>query len=499
MKPDAAIHKIMLIMPPVTISRDYTKEIQPPLGLAYIAAVLEKSYTVKILDAACEGWQTETPRPDGTFTFGLTPEAIRETIREFSPDLVGVSCLFSLQAPNSHAVCALVKEVDAGIVTVMGGAHPTALPEKTLQDPAVDIVVLGEGEAAMPDLLEALNQDKSLASIDGIAYKENGAAKINPKTKFIEDLDSLPYPARHLLPMEKYFRINLPHGVSTRFSPNTPVVTSRGCPANCIFCSIHCIWGFKYRGRSPQNIIGELRFLKNTYGVREIQFEDDNLTFDKQRAVRLFNLMIQEKLGLAWTTPNGVALWALDQELLSLMKESGCYRLCLAVESGDQKFLSETIRKPLNLEKVKVLTRMIRRLGLETDAFFVVGFPHETKEQMHNTFRFALDLDVDNVSFYIATPYPGTELYEAIRREGRLPEDFSLDRLGVKKAALDTDYFTGSQIEKMVAYYTLKHKVSLLWRNPPVFYRKVIRRFFKTPGFFVSFAKKLLQKLLFKQ
>ncbi len=206
--------------------------------------------------------------------------------------------------------------------------------------------------------------------------------------------------------------------------------------------------------------------------------------------------MNQEKINLTWTTPNGVSMWNLDQELLLKMKQSGCYRLCLAIESGDQKMLSETIKKPLNLEKVKELMYWINKYRFETDAFFVVGFPNETRQQLMNTFKFANQLKVDNVSFYIATPYPGTELYKTCQEGGYLPKDFSWSNLGVKKATVSTKYFTAQQIEKMVAYYTLKHKISLLWCNPRAFYRKVIRRFFKTPVHFISLTRKLIKRAL---
>lgn len=492
------IRKVLLIMPPATISREYTKEIQPPLGLAYIAACLEKDYTVKIVDAACEGWEKERKEDDNYITYGLTFEEIKELILDFKPDVIGVSCLYSMQYKNAHKVCAIAKEADNAIFTIMGGAHPTSLPAATLQDSNVDAVILGEGDFTTRELLEALRKRAPLQSIDGLAYRDNGRIVINPKTRFIQDLDQIPLPARHLLNMKKYFKINLPHGVSTRFSPNTPVITSRGCPANCIFCSIHCIWGRQYRARSVENIIAELKYLKDEFAVKEIQFEDDNLTFDKKRAAELFDRMIEEKLGLAWTTPNGVAMWSLDKELLLKMKQSGCYRLCLAIESGDQEFLSKTIKKPLNLEKVKELLRWINEYKFETDAFFVVGFPGETKEQLKNTFEFAARLKVDNVTFYLATPYPGTELYNTSKEKGLLGKDFSFGKLGVKRAVLSTPDYSAAELERIVALETLKYKIRLLWHNPAAFYRKVIRRFLKSPGQVFTLAKKSMIRILCK-
>ena len=490
------ISRVLFIMPPATISREYTKEIQPPLGLAYIASCLERDYEVKIIDAACEGWNREKPESNNLMTYGLDFQDLKELIRDFRPDVVGVSCLFSMQYKNAHKVCEIVKNLDKNIFTIMGGAHPTAVPRQTLEDLNVDAVILGEGEYSTKELLDTLRKSEDISRIDGLAFRYNGETIINPKTKFITDLDQIPFPARHLLPMDKYFKINLPHGVSSRYSPNTPVITSRGCPANCVFCSIHSLWGYKYRARSVENIISELKLLKSKYHVREIQFEDDNLTFDRKRAAELFDRMIGEELGLAWTTPNGVAMWSMDKELLFKMKQSGCYRLCLAVESGDQKVLTEIIRKPLDLGKVKELMYWINFYKFETDVFFVVGFPQENKEQLLNTFRFARRLKADNVTFFIATPYPGTELYETCLKEGLLPHDFSLSNLGVKKATLCSKYFSAGEIEKLVAYYTLKYKISLLWRKPSAFYRKVIRRVFKSPGQSFSMVKKLIKKML---
>ncbi|MBU1912031.1 MAG: B12-binding domain-containing radical SAM protein [Candidatus Omnitrophica bacterium] len=494
MKIDKRIEKVLLIMPPAAIAAEYTKEIQPPLGLAYIAACLEKTYQVRILDAACEGWAQEKKGPGNLITYGLPFENIKETIEDFKPDVVGVSCLYSMQHKNAHKVCEIAKTVNKNILTIMGGAHPTSLPEKTLEDKNVDIVILGEGDFSTKELLDTADKGENISHIDGIAFREAEKIKVNPKTTFINDLDSIPFPARHLLPMQKYFSINMPHGVSSRFSPNTPLITSRGCPANCIFCSIHSIWGYKYRARSVENIIQELKSLKDTYGICEIQFEDDNLTFDKKRAGRLFDLMIEEKLGISWTTPNGVAMWSLDKELLLKMKQSGCYRLCLAIESGDQKMLYETIKKPLDLNKVKELVRWINLYRFETDAFFVVGFPNETKEQLENTFKFAHRLKVDNVSFYIATPYPGTELLDICQKNGYLPKDHSLSDLGIKKATINTAHFTPLELEKMVAWNTLKYKLNLIWHNPIAFYRKVIKRFFKTPLYFLILTRKMLRK-----
>ncbi len=490
------IKKIFLIQPPCTLTKSYTKEIQPPLGMAYIAAVLEDKFEVKILDAAVEGWHTEIPVSKQEIRYGLSFEQIEQRIRDFNPDMVGISCLFSMQAHNAHKIGQIAKKVSPKIITVMGGAHPTVLAARVLEDAVIDYVVIGEGEHTISQLIDAINTNQDVSRIDGLAYKLNNQIKINPKISFIQDLDSLPFPARHLLPMDKYFKINMPHGVTTRRSPNTSMITSRGCPAQCVFCAIHPIWGKKFRARSAENVIKEIKHLIDNYGIKELQFEDDNLTFDKKRAMSIFEQMVKEKLDILWTTPNGVALWAMDEQMLSKMKQSGCYRLCLAIESGDQDVLYKIINKPLDLNKAKNLISFAYKNGFETDAFFVIGFPRETKKQIKKTFSFGRSLQVSNVNYYIATPYPGTKLYEQCVKGNYLVKDFQADSLGVKRGVISTPEFTPAELEKMVSQQKLLFYVLLLFKNPRAFYTKVIKRFIQDPTYFVNFVKNIFRKIL---
>ncbi|MFH1063150.1 MAG: cobalamin-dependent protein [Candidatus Omnitrophota bacterium] len=490
------IKKILLIQPPCTINKSYTKEIQPPLGLAYIAAVLKDKFELKILDAAVEGWHTEVAVSKQEIRYGLSFAQIEEQIKAFAPDLVGISCLFSMQSRNAHLVAEIVKKVNSNIITVMGGAHPTVLAEKVMRDSAIDYVVIGEGEHTISKLLACINQKQDVSNIDGLAYRSDGKIMINPKTSFIQDLDALPFPARDLLPMEKYFKINMPHGVTTRRSPNTSMITSRGCPAECVFCAIHPIWGKKFRARSAENVISEIRHLIDTYGIKELQFEDDNLTFDKKRAMAIFQQIITENLDILWTTPNGVALWAMDEAMLLKMKQSGCYRLCLALESGDQEVLHKIINKPLDLQKAKHLISFAYKQGFETDAFFVIGFPGETKQQIKRTFSFGRGLEVSNVNYYIATPYPGTKLYEQCVKADYLVKDFDPESLGVKKGVIITSEFTPGELEKMVSQEKLLFYVLLLFKNPKAFYVKVIKRFIHDPVYVTNFAKRIFSKII---
>ncbi len=490
------IEKILLVQPPYTIHKADPKGCQPPLGLAYIAAVLEESeFDVEILDAIVEGFDQEERIEKDFIRYGLSFDDIKKKVQAYSPDLIGISCLFSSQQDNALGIARVLKEAFPTTTIVMGGAHPSAAYEDILRNDFVDYVIIGEGDYSFRDLIYALNRDSSLTNIDGLAYRKNGAGvTAQLKERYIEDLDKLPFPARHLLPMDKYFAVNRPHGTMSKMSPNTSIVTSRGCPAKCIFCSIHTVWGRKFRARSPENIMDEIKSLVSEYGIKELHFEDDNLTFDKKRAKRFFTMLSQQSFKLLWTTPNGIAAYSIDDELIDLMKKSGCYRVCLAVESGDEYVLQKIIRKPLKLKTIKPITERFRKAGISVDAFFVLGFPGETRDKMKKTFKFASEVRFDNVNFSIATPYPGTELYRVCKQENYLANDFSFEKLKVSNANISTPEFTENELERLVAIETFKFRLKQL-RSPSIFYERVVKRFFVDPRFFVNYLKRLLTRI----
>lgn len=491
------IRKILLIQPPYDILKIEPKTAQPPLGLAYLAGVLERDYDVKILDTIAEGFENEQTIDRDFKRYGLDFDDIKKEIEKFGPDVLGVSCLFSTQAENSHRVILLAKEVNPDIITIFGGAHGSALPGLVMEDGNVDFVVIGEGEDTVNKLLRKLERGSDFSGMDGIAYRENGSVRILPKASYIQNLDRLPFPARHLLPMERYFGINTPMGTTARRLPNTCLSTSRGCPANCIFCSIHTVWGRKYRARGAENVINEIEFLIEKYRIRELQFYDDNLTFDRERAIRIFNGMIERKFDLLWTTPNGVAIWALDEELLMKMKESGCYKISLGIESADDYVLHSIIQKPLDLRKVEPIINFCRKLGMGIDTFFVVGFPGETKEQIRKTLDFARKLRADNLNITIATPHPGTRLYEICQREKYLGPNFNFRVIRSRRGQISTPEFTPEEVEKMVSRVNFISRLELFFRNPPTFYERVVRRLFKDPRFFIALAYETVRKMFF--
>lgn len=476
------IKKIFLIQPPAFANPE-KGDINPnvPLGIAYIAAVLEKKgYQVKMLDAFVEGWENEEYINDETIRVGLSFEEIEEIIADFSPDLVGVSNLFTMQRKNAHRICEIVKKINPRTIVLMGGAHPTVAPELVLENNNVDFVVIGEGEETLVELIKVIENKRSFGSLDGVAFRKNGKVVVLPKTKFIEDLDSIPFPARHLLPMETYFSILVTHG-GIKKTPYASIVTSRGCPAKCTFCSAYKVWGRKYRVRSPENVIAEIRHLIDKYKIKELLFEDDNLTMNTRRAEEIFDRMIEEKFDLIWNTPNGVAAFSLNKRIIKKMKESGCYQLNFALESGNQYVLDNVIKKPLKLNKMLSLVNYAREIGLEVGAFFVVGMPGETKEQIRDSFRLAKKWKFYAPFISIATPYPGTEIYEICKEKGYLFKDYNLDNLVIFKHSFETPQWTAQELDDLIERERLILRLHFYIRHPVLLLKRFLSKLIYHP------------------
>lgn len=445
------IERILLIQPPATSFTPGDLTPNMPLGLAYIAAVLEKEgYNVKILDALVEGWDSVDRALQGGFRIGLSLEEIGRRVRDFSPQVVGISSMFTAQWHNTLQITQLMKSLDNSLKVVVGGAHPTAMPQEVLKDENADFFVIGEGERAFLKLIRALESKDNLDNIGGLAFRRGGRNFINYEQDYISDLDTLPYPARHLLPLEKYFRLRLSHGGKRKRGRFSPIVTSRGCPAECIFCSASKLWGKRYRARSPENVIAEIKMLKEDFGIDELSIEDDNFTLNKERAHKICELMIAEKLNLAWDTPNGIAAYSLDKDLIKAMKESGCYRINFPIESGNQEFLTKVIKKPLELKRIPELVKYAKDVGLEVNAFFVAGLPGETEETLKDSFAFAKKLGIFRPFISVAVPYPGSRLLELCVEKGFLAKGFNLSRLTIHQYNIETPQLPILRLKKIL-------------------------------------------------
>jgi len=380
----------------------------------------------------------------------------------------------------------LIKNVDPRIVVVAGGAHATVCPEEVLGDDNCDYLLLGEAEESFHELIMALQQDTEITTIDGLGWKAEGKLKINRKLRFVKDLDSMPFPAYHLMELDKYFGLDASHGDrhKKRFCP---IITSRGCPAKCTFCSAHQVWGNKYRMRSVENVIKEMRLLKDQYGIEEIMFEDDNVTADAKRAKLLFSRMIEERLDFVWDTPNGAGVWSMDEEMIDLMKKSGCVRLHFPVESGSQYVLNSIIKKPLNLEKVKKLLKYGQKINLHHSMFLVIGMPGEKLSDIWESFKFAAECGCYAPHISVATPYPGTKLFEDCVKNNYFSKPFSLDDLFIRSFLISTPDWNEEDLKKILFKGNLYLKLRGLISQPSIiieYARKIISRPHRVIEFF---------------
>ena len=464
--------KVLLIQPPQLQFKGNIKRIVPPLGMAYIGAVLEQDgFDVRILDAYVEGYDNEQPYKKDFVLVGLSWEEISSKVKDFMPDFVGISGMFDSQDYTVVKICEIIKEANSMAKIFVGGSHPTYFVEEILKNPNIDFVIMHEAEYTVRKLLNRLLNNQDLSDIAGLGYIQDGQIKVNRTVEWIKNLDELPMPARHLLSMEKYIKINRPHSPFTLRKRVTQMVTSRGCSAKCYFCTSVLFWGGaeQYRVRSPNLVVDEIEHLMKEYGIDEIHFDDDNFSLNKKNCEEVLDEIIKRKLDIKWATPNGIAVWALDQNLIEKMAKAGCYQLTFAVESGNQEFLLKTIKKPLNLSRVKPLLDKAHECGISVHAFFIIGFPGETKEMILNTLRFAENTGFDSVSIHIATPLFGTELYKICKENGYLVEDFDPNNNIYKMANIITKEFKPEELLKLSTEYMNRINESLKEKNPKLY------------------------------
>ena len=437
--------KILLIKPPSLNFKGVLKKQLPPLALGYLAAVLEQNnYNIELFDATLEDYDSEFPFNDFLIQYGSDDNKIRERIRSVKPDIVGIHLTMSIYNKCALNVAKLVKEVDSNIKVIVGGVHATYTYTDLIKSPHIDYIVLGEGERTIINLLKGLEAEP-IETVKGIAYKRRGKVIATDPAGFIADLDSIPLPAYHLLDMEEYFRINLPHNHFAKGKRVGSILSSRGCGARCIFCSSSSFFGHKVRMRSPENVKKEIEYLIDNYNIDEVQFIDDDLTCDKKRAANIFDIV--GEYGLPWCTPNGIRVHHVNEELLENMKKNGCYRTTYAIESGNQRIVKDIANKNIKLDYAKDMIKKTKGIGIEVHCFFMIGLPGETMENIQETFDFAKECEPDSVSISIAMPLPGTALYEVCKENNYLANNFEFDMSFEKIGNINTPEFRGENLE----------------------------------------------------
>jgi len=420
--PEKSRPDIMLIYPTLSVKERYGKRDVgnaggelPPLGILSIAACLRESgYRVCVIDALVKDWGSRE---------------IVEYVRTKKPRVIG----FSAITPNFFRAVDYanrVKEAFPDILTIIGGHHATILVKEVIKEnKAFDIAVFGEGELTAVELMNAyklnnydhtafLNNHGALEKIKGIAFRRDGAIEVSSPRELVDDLDQLPFPARDLVPMEKY--IPLPN--QYKRLPVAHMAVIRGCPYQCFFCSNNSVFGRKIRARSPRKVIAEIRFLMDKYKIREISFWDDMMTTNKIWINEFCDLLSKNRMDITWTCYARAD--SVSESLLRKMARAGCWNIFFGFESGNQKLL-DNIGKGITLQEMRNVNKWCKKAGKEVRASFMLALPGETPELAQETINFAKELSPEYAQFCITTPYPGTRLFDEAGRWGRLSKDFS--------------------------------------------------------------------------
>lgn len=388
-----------------------------PVGLAYIAAYLiDKGIEVKIFDS-----QVET-------------EPVQDVIKNFKPNVIGITCVTAL-VYSTIEVAKLIKIEFPNIIIIVGGIHPTIRPDDFLNEPAIDYVAVGEGEITMYEFVKALESGENPALLPGLMSMKNGEKIVGPKRGMIQNLDELPPPALDLLPMGKY-----------KVSPDVRtddvvagIVTSRGCPFNCIFCSNVLLTERKFRAHSIERVCSEVENLIDKYHISQLWIFDDNFAVNKKRSKEICKEFIKRGFHekISWWAEARVD--CVDEELLNLMAQANCRIISYGLESGNQRLL-DLIEKNITLEQTEKTVFLTKKAGIDIRASFILGLPTETREESLKTIEFAKKLPITQVRFAIATPFPGTKLWDIAKEEGTL--NFS----SWKEFSMMSGYAVGSPV-----------------------------------------------------
>ncbi|TKJ41591.1 hypothetical protein CEE37_03230 [candidate division LCP-89 bacterium B3_LCP] len=414
--------QVTLISPPQNFSKTQeTAGVVPPLGLCYLAAVLDVDrYKVNIIDGVAQKyWQTYTWQEYGLR--GMTFDEILAAIPA-ETKVVGISNLYTFAFMVAAEIARRIKEEYPDKIIVFGGAHPTIMTRQTMARPQVDFVVLSEGENTFRDLLDAIENGGGWEDIDGLAYRKDSEVVINPKTKFVKNLDEIPFPRRDLLTMDYYFEAREPHGSANRDRWTTMLAT-RGCPYGCTFCNTPQIWQRRWRCRSPENVVDEIVKLKEDYGVEEIHFEDESLTTKPDWVLDFGAELKRRNVDIIWQTSNGVRAESINASTLDFMIESGCTQVTIAAESGSPRVLKEVIEKRLDLNAVKNAAKLASKKPVFIACYFMLGLPDEKISDVFRSIFLAVRLaayGVDEVVFSIFSPLPGSKLLIRLQEEGKV-------------------------------------------------------------------------------
>lgn len=405
-----------------------------PYNLCLLASMIRDICNVRIFDANIDD---------------LTENDLMNEIKKYNPNIIGITVLMDQYGKSGHVVAKITKKVNESIITIFGGVYATINSNHIMKDKNIDIVVIGEGEYTLRNLILYFKREGKLPT-NGVCYRKNGLVINTGHSDFILDLDKLPFPSYDLIDLKRY--IYLKDRKSVDRPPAYPymrIFSSRGCPVGCTFCQVKEIMGKSFRKRSADNVLKEIRYLIDNYGIKSIIFDDDNLISDRQRAVDLFKGL--KELKILWLAI-ALAAFRLDKELFKLMKECGCVYVDIAIESASKRILKDIIKKPVNLDKIKEVVSWGKELNIFVVGNFMIGFPTETWKEIRETIQFAEELDMDYVKIFDVIPLKHTELWNMCKKHNHFKKGFDQKNIRWNIGQLESDEYNSNDLTILRAY-----------------------------------------------
>jgi radical SAM superfamily enzyme YgiQ (UPF0313 family) len=427
---------------------------QPPLGLAYLAGIIEKISDVNVLDIL-----------DGNFSENYI-EDVKKVVKDKKPDLVGFSAFTPFANPALMAA-AEVKKINPGILTILGGPH-AVLAEVTMKKcPDLDVIVYDEGERQIEEIV----MGKPLSEVAGLFIRKDRKIVPTQPREYIKDMDSLPYPAYHKMPHfpDGYH----PHPPKSTGKKWSSIMWSRGCPFFCNYCNRENSFGLQFRNQSPEYVVEHIKYLHSEYGIEELTFYDDVMSLNRKATMKLMEAMDPKKLGfkLSWDAETRVDL--VDQEMLFAMKKAGCRMMSYGIEHG--VFIKEIKGGRATLEQAENAIKWTHNAGIETVGYYMIGLPQETPETIRKTIDFAKKLDCTYAQFAITMPFPGNKLYDEAVKSGMITLDDTWDKFvyagvgagGIQAPVLTTDALSAADLEYWAkkAYKEYYFRASFIWKK----------------------------------
>lgn len=480
----------VLLIHPYIISDTPIFHLNEPIGLICLASYLEDKFkdsvNVSILDLYLLGYDAISKYGEYYYIGISDKEKIIKMVKDKKPNIIGITNQFTTFSRASFELANLIKSNFPDALLVIGGAHATIDAENILKMHCnADIVVRGEGEITFYELIERVKNKASYHDLLGIAFREDENVVTNPARPLIPDINLLPIPDRKFIKQDIYSKINKKQYYLSFGKKVASIITSRGCPFNCVFCSTKVVWQRKYRPRKAELVIKEMEYLIKDFNIDEFIINDDQFFGNKKRTHEILDMIITRNLKVHLNIASGSSGWLLDKTLLIKLKKAGFYRLTFPIESGSETTLNY-IRKPINLEKIKNMIKIANYLGFWTYGNFIIGFPYERREDIEKTIQFANRSQLDYLTFFIAKPYAGSEMYQHFLNEGLIKRNRIFNPTSMAVADNDTVYMRKDELNQIIRKAQKKYSLYILsnYFNPIFFITYFIQKIGSKDGLF---------------